>query len=113
VQVLRSASARLSTLYSSSTVSPSSDSLSCTSMRSARTTVIDSPPGRLRGILPHLRGKIKNPPQVLTPEMARRWHDWLVRHRWKRYRPGVTSGLYCWFGVEPPPESNRRPHPYH
>ena len=26
-----------------------------TSMRSARTTVIGSPPGQLRGILPHLR----------------------------------------------------------
>ena len=28
-------------------------------------------------------------------------------------RPGVGPGLTCGFGLEPPPESNRRPHPYH
>src|SRR4029453_10121643 len=27
--------------------------------------------------------------------------------------PGAGPGLSCWFGVDPPPESNRRPHPYH
>ena len=30
---------------------------------------------------------------------------------WKR--PGAGAGLSCWFVVEPPPESNRRPHPCH
>jgi transposase len=28
-------------------------------------------------------------------------------------RPGAGPGLSCGFLVEPPPESNRRPHPYH
>jgi hypothetical protein len=28
-------------------------------------------------------------------------------------RPGGGPGLSCWFVVEPPPESNRRSHPYH
>ena len=31
----------------------------------------------------------------------------LANGGWRR------SGLSCWFGMEPPPESNRRPHPYH
>jgi hypothetical protein len=49
----------------------------------------------------------------LGTAMARRWHAGPRAHPCQCNRPGVRPGLSCWFGVEPPPESNRRPHPYH
>jgi hypothetical protein len=45
--------------------------------------------------------------------MARRWHAGPKAHPCRRNRPDAGPGLCCWFGVEPPPKSNRRPHPYH
>jgi hypothetical protein len=45
--------------------------------------------------------------------MARRWHAGRTAYPYRHSRPGVAPGLGWWFVVEPPPESNRRPHPYH
>ena len=43
-------------------------------------------------------------------EIAGKWRFGALR-AWKR--PGAGPGLTCGLGWSPPPESNRRPHPYH
>ena len=52
------------------------------------------------------------PTQRVQVGLANLWQTAVGGYR-PRDRSGTGPGLCCWFVVEPPPESNRRPHPYH
>ena len=49
----------------------------------------------------------------LSPLWHGRWHAGPPAHPCRCIRPGTRPGLTCGSVVEPPPESNRRPHPYY
>jgi hypothetical protein len=51
--------------------------------------------------------------RLIEGTSAPRWHAEPRAHPRRWNRSGVTPDLACGFFVEPPPESNRRPHPYH
>ena len=56
--------------------------------------------------------KARRPTQRVQVGLANLWQTAVGGSR-SHDRPGARPGLACWFGWSPPPESNRRPHPYH